>query len=117
MIIYDSFKAFNEIKEKYNLVQRERTTLFGAKIDTWTFPDALGARGFVIEYKLGLRFAGKCFYDTDDDTIKFIGIVPVEPSEYDNKIKSLREMFVKAQLKMKEHRMKNKIEKIEGDFE
>ena len=112
-----SYRAFEKIKEKYNLVQREKTTLFGANIDTWTFSDALNARGFVIEYKLGLRFAGKCFYDADDDCIKFVGIVNVEQSNFDDKIKSLREMFDKASIKMKHYRMEKRIEKIEGDFE
>ena len=115
-MISDSFGAFGEIREKYNLVKRERTTLFGATIDTWTFPDALNAKGVVVEYKLGLRFAGQCFYDTVDDCIKFIGLVPVEPSNYDYKIKSLREMFIKAQIQMKHYRMEKRIEKIEKDF-
>lgn len=115
-MISDFFNAFDKIKEKYNLVQRERTTLFGVKIETWTFPDALNAKGWVIEYKYGFRFAGNCFYDVVDDCIKFIGIVNVEPSNYDYKIKSLREMFDNEQIKMKQHRLKNKMEKIEGDF-
>lgn len=115
-MISDFLNTFDEIKEKYNLVKRERTTLFGAKIETWTFPDALNAKGFVVEYKFGFKFAGQCFYDAVDDCIKFIGIVPVEPSNYDYKIKSLREMFIKAQLKMKHYRMEKRIEKIEGDF-
>lgn len=116
-MINDTFKAFEGIKEKYGLVQCKRTTLFGAKIDTWAFPDALNANGFVIEHIFGLRFADKCFYDADDDCIKFIGMVNVEPSNFDYKIKSLREMFVNAQIKMKQHRMENKIERIKGDFE
>lgn len=115
-MISDFFNAFDKIKEKYNLFQRERTTLFGTKTETWTFPDALNAFGFVVEYKLGLKFADKCYYDADDDCIKFIGIVPVEPSNYDYKIKSLREMFDNEQIKMKQHRLKNKMEKIKVDF-
>lgn len=114
-MIEDSIKAFDEIKGKYNLVSK-RTTIFGFNLDTWTFPDALNAKGFAIGYKLGLRFADKCFYDSEDDDIKFIGVVTVEPSNYEYKIKSLREMFDIAKLKMKQYRMKNKIKDIEKDF-
>ena len=56
-------------------------------------------------------------YDADDDCIKFIGLVPVESSNYDYKIISLREMFDKAQLDMKQYRMENRIKKLDGDFE
>lgn len=112
-----SYRAFKKIKEKYNLVQREKTTLFGANIDTWTFSDALNAKGFVIEQKLDFRFAEKCLYDSKNDYIKFVGIVPIEPSNYDAKIRTLREMFEKAQFEMKQYRMEKRIEKIEGDFE
>lgn len=110
------FVAFDKIKEKYNLVQCELTTIVGDKIETWTFQDALNAKGFVVEHKLGLRFANKCLYDEDDDCIKFIGLVPVEQSNYDYKIKSLREMFDNEQIKMKQYRLKNKMEKIKEDF-
>ena len=115
-MIEDSWKAFDEIKEKYNLVKRETTTFLGAELETWTFSDALNAMGSVIWYRLGLHFAEKCFYDTIDDCIKFIGVIPIEPSNFDNKIKSLREMFDKANLRMKQYRMKKRIEEIKGDF-
>ena len=111
-MIEDSFKAFDEIKEKYNLVKRKTTDFLGAKMDTWTFSDALNAMGFVIGYKLGFAFAEKCFYDTVDDCIKFVGVIPIEPSNFDNKIKSLREMFDKANLRMKQYRMKNELKKL-----
>lgn len=115
-MIEDSFKAFDEINEKYNLVKRKTIDFLGAKMDTWTFSDALNAMGFVVGYKLGFKIAEKCFYDTVDDCIKFIGVVPIEPSNFDNKIKSLREMFDKANLRMKQYRMIKRIEEIKGDF-
>lgn len=108
-----SYRAFIEIKEKFNLVQH---AVIG-DWTSWTFPDAINAKGFVVEYKLGLRFAEKCVYDSKNDYIKFVGIVPIEPSNFDDKIKSLREMFDKASIKMKHYRMEKRIEKIEGDFE
>lgn len=116
-MIYDTVKAFEEIKEKYNLVQCELTTIVGDKIETWTFPDALNAKGFAVVDKLGLKFANKCLYDADNDCITFIGLVPVESSNYDYKIISLREMFDNAQLDMKQYRMENRIKKLDGDFE
>lgn len=116
-MIYDTVKAFEEIKEKYNLVQCELTTIVGDKIETWTFPDALNAKGFAVEDKLGLKFANKCLYDADDDCIKFIGLVLVVPNNYDSKVRKLREMFDKAQFDMKQYRMENRIKKLDGDFE
>jgi hypothetical protein len=116
-MIYDTVKAFEEIKEKYNLVHNESLTLCGVKIDDWTFSDALNAKGFVIEYKLGFRFAEKCLYDSKYDFIKFVGIVFVEPSNYDSKIRKLREMFDKAQFDMKQYRIEKRIKKLDGDFE
>lgn len=108
-----SYRAFNKIKEKYNFIQH---AVIGDWV-SWTFPDALNAKGFVIEQKLDFRFAEKCLYDSKNDYIKFVGIVPIEPSNYDAKIRTLREMFEKAQFEMKQYRMEKRIEKIEGDFE